>query len=110
MSNITSNELAQQLGCSQRHARRLILAGDSRISGPDRQWLERCSRKRQAELVIRHALAISDTLNTLARISAGEVYREGPELDALAKLIRAIRRQVIAVEGVGHDLYPHDHE
>jgi hypothetical protein len=107
-TNISSAELAKQLNVSQRHARRMILAGDSRIDGPDREWFARCSRKREAELVIQQALAISERLTALECVSRGEAYDSGPELDRLQKVISSIRRQVIALEGIGHDLYPKD--
>jgi hypothetical protein len=103
-----STEIARVRGISQRHARRMIANNDPRLQPIDRPWLQTCSRRRQAEVVICQALVISDALRALDHISDSEAYNSGPELDTLSKLIGNIRRQVIALEGVGHDLQPKD--
>ena len=104
--HITSAELAQQLGCTQRHAKRLLNAGDPRVEGPDRAALMRFSRERVGGKCFREAMAISELAARLSLATNAEVFSAGPEIDSLHRLTVRLRRLASELRELALDLDP----
>src|SRR6478752_3818750 len=103
MSNITSKELSERLGCSQRHALRLLKANDPRVRGAETEWSDDLSRKRLAENTAYCADSVERAVTALHQAERCEPYH-GPLLEDLAAVREHFARAVQELRTVGRKL------
>jgi hypothetical protein len=105
-STTQSAIVAAELGCTQRHARRLIEQHDPRLEPIERAAVVECKRERLASTCFKQATAVSASADGLRNELAIEAYDEGPEVARLAALVRRLRRLASELHGIGRDLLP----
>jgi hypothetical protein len=104
--HIKASSLASSLRITERHARRLIQNNDPRVTGPDRDWLLRCSRRRIAAECRSQAESIYSIAGALDRAPNTETFREGPEIDRLGAIVKRLRRMASDLRTLGGDIEP----
>jgi hypothetical protein len=99
-TTISSAELAARLHISPRHARRLILANDSRIEGPNTEHLKQCARERIAAKLRDAACTLAGrSINLEFELAAEVAVPEGDQVRRMAGKISRLARELQALAG-----------
>jgi hypothetical protein len=107
MHDITSRDLARELGLSQRQAQRLLKEGtDPRIPKADFVWRDKFNRKQLAEACINKAVGIEVTALSLRNAIEDEPCGVKAEIERIRAAIRLIHAGTTELQAVAEVLHP----